>query len=120
MILAVLRDINRNFNAKIINNLLTSSLQIFVNNGNTDGSILLINCRKSDEKVVFSYSSSDVLNLSFNYNCLISSATSTIPNNFKKTSNIQCKNEFIQLNASNIGVTSTYYLKICSGGKIQF
>ncbi len=46
-----------------------------MNNRNTDGSTLLINCRRSDEKVVFGYFSSNVLNLSFNYNYLISLPT---------------------------------------------
>ncbi len=59
-----------------------------MNNKNTYDSTLLINCRKSDKEVVFSYFSSNVLNLSFNYNCLISSATLTILNVSKETNNI--------------------------------
>ncbi len=68
---------------------------MFVNNENTYDNTLLINCRRGDEKVVFGYSSSDVLNLFFNYNYLISSATLAILNVFKEINNIQCKNKFI-------------------------
>ncbi len=62
-----------------------------MNNRNTYSNTLLISCI-SDEKTVFGYFSSNVLNLSFNSNYLISSPSPTILNDRKKTNNIQCEN----------------------------